>query len=688
MIAPKNKVLLCVLDGVGYNPASEQNILSAVWAALPVEVQEHLRARASALAKVHNLQTSPEALARASLSPILSSVVSPALTAGEAQQTKRALQALRDSLRPVKMKHQGALTVIKQATRKLAKEQRYIPWMIETNFLGEMRDRGLSIPTEASGMAVGFEDMDPPAQGNSETGHQQIGNLALAPQVALQITGAIDDGSFFKNKSLLDTLAIAQRSPIAKVGFCFLLSGRHGDDGRVHSAWNHLEAFLELVFGRMQFSPDRVVMEAILDGRDSAPRSSIELASGRGQFLQQLQALLKKYHAEQSLAWVIGRSIGMDRDYVEENTATDYLLMTRAEGAKVEGIDGVLQHIRQLHAQGLVDSNIPPICVAHGGNARTLSAGDVFIDLNFRADRQRGKVAALLGARDFLKKESQSKKRTWTFDWLSNTRFPVCCLAEYHPAFAEKYGATVAFPELPHPHNFLTILGELGKKKEINFHYLLTAESNKALHMGYFIRGRREEPTDLAQETRRIIPSYGPEAGVMSDNDFYKTPHMKNFELVGILSNEAYRASFDLMAANFSNCDMVGHLLPDKFDAAVAAYSALDKSLGTLVPLALAQGYFVVITSDHGNIEDDGATHTANPILTTFLSPEADLECREDIQWNAHLFDICWGISQIMGIDDLVQRAMPKVPDWIVKKGLVGKPLLKPISSPKGRRRE
>ena len=192
---------------------------------------------------------------------------------------------------------------------------RYVPWAANAPFTRPgIRNRHVTVPTNAAGEWAGFEPLDPPVQGNSETGHQQIGNLVLAPQLPLQISNAIDSGAFFDNRVLRAAVEHGAK-PGSALNVSFMLSGTGGRDGRVHSAWNHLEAFLELVFERIGLSPNQVRIQAILDGRDSPPRASLERRDGVGGYLDRLEDLLDGYSATGSLAWVVGRSTGMDRDY-------------------------------------------------------------------------------------------------------------------------------------------------------------------------------------------------------------------------------------------------------------------------------------------------------------------------------------------------------------------------------------
>jgi 2,3-bisphosphoglycerate-independent phosphoglycerate mutase len=69
--------------------------------------------------------------------------------------------------------------------------------------------------------------------------------------------------------------------------------------------------------------------------------------------------------------------------------------------------------------------------------------------------------------------------------------------------------------------------------------------------------------------------------------------------------------------------DMVGHT--GKFEAAVKAVESVDSCLGTLVAEAPKEGYEVLVTADHGNVEkmqgDDGphTAHTSNPVPLIYI---------------------------------------------------------------------
>src|SRR5579859_1125717 len=125
---------------------------------------------------------------------------------------------------------------------------------------------------QASGEAVGL----PPGQmGNSEVGHQNLGAGRVTYQDLMRISVAIRDGSFFKNPVLLKVMG-ELRSTGRKLHLMGLLS-----DGGVHSHNTHLYALLEMA-KQQRLEPQQVLVHAIMDGRDTPPRS------GAG-YLEQLE---------------------------------------------------------------------------------------------------------------------------------------------------------------------------------------------------------------------------------------------------------------------------------------------------------------------------------------------------------------------------------------------------------------
>ena len=80
---------------------------------------------------------------------------------------------------------------------------------------------------------------------------------------------------------------------------------------------------------------------------------------------------------------------------------------------------------------------------------------------------------------------------------------------------------------------------------------------------------------------------------------------------------------------NYANGDMVGHT--GVFDAAVKAVETLDECLGRVESALLASGGQMLITADHGNVEQmlDHANkqahtaHTNEPVPLVYIGPQS-----------------------------------------------------------------
>ncbi len=180
-------------------------------------------------------------------------------------------------------------------------------------------------------------------------------------------------------------------------------------------------------------------------------------------------------------------------------------------------------------------------------------------------------------------------------------------------------------------------------------------------------------------EVRHIVPSLGEQEGVVNDSDVYKVPLMRSTEITNALVEGMSARRYPLICANLANTDMLGHLLPRHFDAAVSAYEAVDVALARIVTVARDFGYYVVITSDHGNVEDDTSSHSTNDVLTTIVSPGARLSPARREVYQAKLFDVSWTIGRILGVEDDLKRHMAASGDADIGGPDVGRPIVEPV---------
>jgi 2,3-bisphosphoglycerate-independent phosphoglycerate mutase len=97
---------------------------------------------------------------------------------------------------------------------------------------------------------------------------------------------------------------------------------------------------------------------------------------------------------------------------------------------------------------------------------------------------------------------------------------------------------------------------------------------------------------------------------------------------------------------------MVGHT--GNFEAAVRACEVIDECLGKVVDAAISKKGRLIITADHGNIEqlidyDTGMPHTAHTInrVPVILVDEARTQCRLN---EGTAIDVAPTLLQILGL--------------------------------------
>ena len=110
--------------------------------------------------------------------------------------------------------------------------------------------------------------------------------------------------------------------------------------------------------------------------------------------------------------------------------------------------------------------------------------------------------------------------------------------------------------------------------------------------------------------------------------------------------------TYDFIVVNYANPDMVGHT--GVWDAAVQAAEVVDGCLARVADATLAAGGALLITADHGNIEEmrDEAgkpqtKHTTSPVPMVLVN-EANRGSRLR---DGRLADVAPTICQLMGIE-------------------------------------
>ena len=319
-------------------------------------------------------------------------------------------------------------------------------------------------------------------------------------------------------------------------------------DGGVHSHIDHIIGLARLA----SEAGKRVFIHAITDGRDVPPSSAL-------QYLSQLEQNLDE---NMSIATISGRFFTMDRDQRWDRIELGYRVIAEADSRTSLS---PAEYIESMYQRGITDEFIEP--AALGGYAG-LERGDGIIFCNFRSDRMREIVEAV-AAEEF---ELFSRR---------NTLVKVLTMTEYDKSFNIP---AIFRPEHPE-HTLSQVISDAGLRQ---YHI---AETEKYAHVTFFFNGGIEIP--CVNETRKLVPS-----PLVKTYDLQ--PEM-NAPAVGDAVVDAINDGFDFILVNFANADMVGHT--GNFEASVKAVEAVDMQLGRIVDAARREGYSVVITSDHGNVE-------------------------------------------------------------------------------------
>ena len=452
----------------------------------------------------------------------------------------------------------------------------------------------------ASGEAVGLPEGQ---MGNSEVGHLNLGAGRIVYQDYTRINKAIEDKSIFDNEVLKEGYQSAKDNDTA-LHFIGLLS-----PGGVHSHTNHLYGLMEMA---REYGLEKVYIHAILDGRDTLPKS------GAG-YMQDMLAKIEEIGVGK-VATVSGRYYAMDRDHRWERTKKAYDAMIAGEG--IEAADPY-QAIEDSYAEGVNDEFVVPVVIKEDGKpVATIRSGDTVVFYNFRADRARQLTRALaLEEFEGFERPAEHPENLYYI-----------CLTEYD----EEFSLPVAFP----PMEIKNGLGEVLSKN--NLRQLRIAETEKYAHVTFFFNGGVE--VSYPGEDRLLIPS--PKVAT-----YDLKPEMSAYEVTDTLLEKLEEDIYDVIILNFANCDMVGHT--GFIDAAIKAVETVDECVGKIVPAILEKGGQILLTADHGNaekmVDDKGEPFTAH---TTSLVPLIYIGGPEGVKVkHGMLADIAPNMLFLLGIE-------------------------------------
>jgi len=428
---------------------------------------------------------------------------------------------------------------------------------------------------DTSGESVGL----PAGQmGNSEVGHMNIGAGRIVYQDFTRISRAVETGELRRNAALCGGIdaAIAAGGAVHVMG---LLS-----PGGVHSHERHFLATVEMAAGR---GANPVYVHAFLDGRDTPPRSATPS-------IQRMQALADRLPGVR-FATLAGRYYAMDRDQRWERVELAWQAVAEAHSDWHAATAGAA--LEASYARDESDEFVKPTVL---GNYPGVRDGDSVIFINFRADRAREITRAFVQP-DFA---GFPRRKPGLSAFVAMTEY------------LEGLPVSIAFP----PEYPSQILGEVLAREGLK--QLRIAETEKYAHVTFFLNGGREDP--FAGEDRILIPS--PHVAT-----YDLQPEMSEPEIATKLDGAIRSGRYDVIICNLANPDMVGHT--GDLEAAKQAVEAVDHCLGVVCEALDATGGELLITADHGNVEqmrDPAAgqkhtAHTTNPVPLVYRGREATI---------------------------------------------------------------
>lgn len=457
---------------------------------------------------------------------------------------------------------------------------------------------------KASGTAVGLPFQEP---GNSEVGHITISAGRIVYQVLQNISFAIADGSFFKNKILLEAINHVKKNK-SQLHFLGLVS-----NGSVHSYLEHLMALMELA---KKENLSDFVLHFISDGKDDQPENGIEV----------MRLVLNKINdlGLGRIGTIIGRFYALERDGVWERTEITYNLLTQGVGEK---ISDPINYFQTSYQNNLTDEFLKP-AILTGSTEPTIKDNDAVVFFNFRKDSIRQLTQSF--ANDDFKFFPRNK--------LSNLF--LATLTRYE----ENLNTQVVFEPLVIENSLAEII------EKNNLKQLRIGESFKYAHVSYFFNCGKETAHD--NEERIIISSL--DEALVEKNPQLMAPQLTENIIQALKKDQA-----DFIVVNFANADVLGHT--GNFEATVRAVELLDEQLGRI--FNELKDWTLVVTADHGNAEEKidifsgevRTKHTLNNVpfilVNEFFRKRAPQETKlADLGVVGLLFDVAPTILELLEI--------------------------------------
>lgn len=535
-----------------------------------------------------------------------------------------------------------------------------------TEFLDYAMSKYPNIPLAASGEAVGVMPDQP---GNSEVGHITLGTGQIHKQGIAQVEADFKTGAIWDSKAWRDAIKWLKKgtnefSPSGQTSnstrksaqtpaktptlhFAGILS-----DGGAHSHISHLEQMVQRAYDD---GVRKIRIHAIFDGRDTPPQSEPK-------YIDRIEKFCAKFpDADFRIASGAGRMIAVSDRYENDWGMVKLGWDMMVHGKAPREFSSAREAIKVLRSENprVQDQYLPAFVIVENAAARSplaaravkaqrsikkptggatpigrVTDGDAFIFYDFRADRA-VEISRAFTEKDFDKFDRSNKPmnssrniKTQAVDGrlrvnvdpslrhqsktVANNPMP-----DIYFAGLTEYDSDRHIPKntLVSPARINDSLNKfLGQNKVSQ---LAISETVKFGHITYYFNGKSYKKAPR-------------EAHIEIDSDLAlanSRPWMKAAEVTDAALAVLDKPRF--IRINYPNGDIVGHFA--ELEPAIVAVEAIDLQLQRLARCVDELGGMMIITADHGNIEEiihkDGSprtSHTNNPVPCIFYDNTAN----------------------------------------------------------------
>jgi len=303
------------------------------------------------------------------------------------------------------------------------------------------------------------------------------------------------------------------------------------------------------------------------------------------------------------------------------------------------------QAVREAYRAGEDDETLEPRVLVdpRGDPIGRFRDGDYVIFYNLRGEREVELCQSLLD------------EEFTHFPVEKNLRLNMVTMIPYH----QKLNVRVAFsPEEEIRDTLSETLSRHGMKQ------VKISESEKAVHVGFFLNGKIREP--FPGEERIAVPT------PKDVPQFDQKPEMNASGVADAVIRKLQEPQASFWFANFANIDVVGHI--ENEGAIRKAVEAVDINLGRCLEAARRAGVVTIVTADHGTAErwlyPDGTIdtgHTTSPVPFILVPPRPEEISSWWLRSGGELTDVAPTILEILNI--------PKPPVMTGRSLLVEKPI-------------